>query len=785
MSPSNAAQTPNPDVDYAVAKTPEQSKQYAPTTKHSSLGPSAWSSKFWFLGNAAQLLIFVSIFVYVFGHFYYYSAGYSTLSTTIGTWYGVEATTTNAKSSGGAKAAATGHNEMVRPTYFFLFTVLPVAAAAVVFEFLRHYNVRQISSRYVLNTAMMFRRKPSVFGRVSKLSLGELLFVAVLIGGNVYVFQYFYRARYERFSSRGSVDFDGYLNIIGLTFGFVCIFNMAFLFLPATRNCVWMEFLNISYANGVKYHRWLGVITVVTACLHCFFYYWTWIRQGTWVEEALPCFDCSVGDDGKDPWMNFLGLIALIAFVLIGLTSIPWVRRKMYNTFYNVHHLFIIGTIFAVLHWNNVILWILPTLILYVISRSLSSSNGFTPIAVREFTTLGDDIVKITLARATTRAGDFKVGQFVYLNVPALSKLEWHAFTIASSPRSSADSLTILLKSLGDWTEQLIKHTDVCKANNVLPIVYMDAFYGASLAMYDEYSTVCLVGGGIGATPMFAILEDLVAKLSHGEPVSQKVHFVFSFRELALLEEIHPVLTQVKELDPHGQYFSLDFYLTRTPTNAQLDARIDHDRLAGRPHATATRYDTLASKVSPVVFSEPLRSRASRSLMYLVAFVAIIVVLTVLKYGSKVQADNASLWPLQNFIEISLVFVVVALVVYAFVFADRRLRGSSSSDRYSIYGTNGGLQTPTTGKPYVSDVHSFRDLVAEYAVKVGQRPDMASIMSTVLDSNKRFQSMHPSEGNGVVGVFISGPSALKKSTERAMASLGAGHFDVHEEQFEL
>ncbi|KAG1686231.1 hypothetical protein DVH05_007068 [Phytophthora capsici] len=480
------------------------------------------------LGNLLQLLILAAMATYTYGQLFYLDA-YSDLSSTIGSWFG-------------------DRFEMVRPTYFFLLCFLPIAASLVLLELLKHFNVRRITSHYVLSFTRVLRRKLRIFGWVARVSLGELLFLAFLVGGNFYVFYFYYVHRVEKNRERGrEFNFELYLEMVALTFGFVCVYNMAFLFLPATRNCVWMEFLNISYANGIKYHRWVGVITVLTALLHCIGYYWSWIRQGEWTKEALPCFNCAVGKEGKDPWMNTFGTVALLAFLAIGLTSIPWVRRKMYDTFYNVHHLFLIGTIFAVLHWNPVLSWIFPSVMLYTVSRAISSSNGLTPVVVREFTTLSHDVVKVVLARSTAPAGNYKVGQFVYLNVPAISKLQWHAFTISSSPRTSPDTLTILLKSLGDWTEYLVKYSEFCQRNNVLPKIYMDGYYGGSLEMYEEYSTVCLVGGGIGVTPLLSILEDLVAKLQRGETLRQKIIFIFSFRELSLLEEIHPVLVQIKE----------------------------------------------------------------------------------------------------------------------------------------------------------------------------------------------------------------------------------------------
>ncbi|KAL4094202.1 hypothetical protein PRIC1_009865 [Phytophthora ramorum] len=775
MAPHNSM-TPHPDLEFTHIKTPADNIQ----DKRGSLssprqfGPSPWADNFAFLGNLAQVVILASMVVYAYGQLFYFSDAYSnTVSSNIGTWFGVPV--------GGGKNAG-GHSEMVRPMFFFLFCFVPMAVAILLLEFLRHFNVRRISSSFVLNLARFLRLKPRILGRVVNRSLGDLLFLAFLIGGNIYVFQYYYRARVERMKTRSpNLDFSMYLEMIALTFGFVCVFNMAFLFLPATRNCVWMEFLNISYANGIKYHRWVGVVTVVTAFLHCLGYYWSWIREGTWVKEALPCFNCEVGGEGKDPWMNFFGLIALLSFLSIGFTSISWVRRKMYNTFYSVHHLFILGTIFAVLHWNPILAWIFPSVMLYVICRAISSSNGFTPVTVREFTTISHDVVKVVLSRSTAPAGNYKAGQFVYLNVPAISKLQWHAFTIASSPRTSPDTLTILLKSLGDWTDDLVRYSEDCKKNNVLPTMYMDGYYGGSLEMYDEYSTVCLVGGGIGVTPLFAILEDIVAKLQHGGSLRQKVFFIFTFRELSLLEEIHPLLMQIKELDPQQHYFSLHFSLTRAPTNEQLDQPIDHDRLTGKPHVSATRYDTAVTSKAPRPFAEPLRSRTSRVVMYTVVFFLTFLIWIIVKYGSKVQADNDNLWPLQNFVEITLVIVVAMLGVYAFTFVDdKRNKGST--------GFSGSLLTPGGVQPYASDAHTLRDLVTDYRVAVGQRPNMAQLMQKVHNSHKQFSSTHPdagSNGNSTVGVFISGPGALKNATENAISAIGVRHFDVHEEEFEL
>lgn len=47
-----------------------------------------------------------------------------------------------------------------------------------------------------------------------------------------------------------------------------------------------------------------------------------------------------------------------------------------------------------------------------------------------------------------------EVGQYVFLNCPAISNLEWHPFTMTSAPEE--DFFSVHIRSAGDWTDKLI-----------------------------------------------------------------------------------------------------------------------------------------------------------------------------------------------------------------------------------------------------------------------------------------------------------------------------------------
>jgi ferredoxin-NADP reductase len=346
--------------------------------------------------------------------------------------------------------------------------------------------------------------------------------------------------------------------------------------------------------------------------------------------------------------------------------------------------------------------------------------------------------------------------------------------------------LTVLIKSLGDWTKDLVAHANECKEKNVLPTVYVDGFHGGSLEMYGEYSAVLLVGGGIGVTPLFAILEDLAAKLEAHEMLTQKVIFTFSFRELALLEEIHPVLTKLKMLDPQEFYFKTHFYLTRPPSDEILSRNVDASRLRGK-HTQPTTY--LPSLTTPVALAETLRSRTYRVLVFTTVVVVTVLALIYIEYGNpsgKIVRTGEEFWPLQAFISTIVLMVLSMGIVFAYVFAERlsklKVLASTTTATSKEVEINlfQALETPAL---VVSDVHSYRDLLSHYKVVLGERPDVKAIVKEAHEFCS--DSSVPSEGKPVVGVFVSGPEAMTRAVEYAVQEIGVSHFDIHEEEFEM
>lgn len=99
-------------------------------------------------------------------------------------------------------------------------------------------------------------------------------------------------------------------------------------------------------------------------------------------------------------------------------------------------------------------------------------------------------------------------GAYYKVKIPALSWLEWHPFSLASS--DVASNIEFLIKDLGNWTTDLGKLLDKAdgKTQNLLLMVRGPYFAPAVHSL--KYKNSMLVAAGIGVTPFLSICHRLV-----------------------------------------------------------------------------------------------------------------------------------------------------------------------------------------------------------------------------------------------------------------------------------
>jgi len=301
--------------------------------------------------------------------------------------------------------------------------------------------------------------------------------------------------------------------------------------------------------KAVRVHVWAGLVAILGSTFHGLVYLLDWLFVdkegiGFWNYFIPPprCFEpfWTQGERQIDKdngitcsivQRNFTGVMGTVALVILGLSSMNWIRRRSYRVFYALH-VFCTPVILLMiaLHGHAFFLYLAPALILW--------SSTTLPVLLDSFWCRGPaDLVRVdTIAsssedrpihiltfQVTGRELDHQVqaGHYLQLRVPTLSHLA-HPFSIVSMPTERKDTssstthtycLRIIFRSVGPFTTNLGKYirSGTNTAPVVIPRVRIELPYGtALLPRILVYEKVKLVAGGVGITAFLSLLQEFV-----------------------------------------------------------------------------------------------------------------------------------------------------------------------------------------------------------------------------------------------------------------------------------
>ncbi|KAF2125433.1 hypothetical protein P153DRAFT_300187 [Dothidotthia symphoricarpi CBS 119687] len=207
---------------------------------------------------------------------------------------------------------------------------------------------------------------------------------------------------------------------------------------------------------------------------------------------------------------GWTGLTALGCFYLLSMMSMPRIRKWSYEVFQLGHLLMfpIIGLMIAhgtagLLQWPMFGYWLAVPTLFVIFERTWRVILGFRPI-VADLKLLDDETVVISVDVPHTRPWDYKAGQYVFVQVPQISRWQWHPFTVSTCINNT---MQVHIKADGDWTNEL---RDIAKAGNTKAIkVGLDGPFGAPAQRFYDFEYSMVFGAGIGVTPFSGILTDL------------------------------------------------------------------------------------------------------------------------------------------------------------------------------------------------------------------------------------------------------------------------------------
>ena len=255
----------------------------------------------------------------------------------------------------------------------------------------------------------------------------------------------------------------------------------------AQRNSLVTLLLGMPFDRGIFYHKLAGRVAGIASVLHTIAFFFDPKFQR--IHSTDFCRGAFTGS------VNVAGSVMMMIVVAIVISSMARIRRRMYEVFYYLHILFTAGLIIGAFFHSGYVVPIAAaaTWGADIFIRSIVMARTRYPRkASLKF--VSDTVIELTFPKTTGFA--YNPGQYIYVAVPEISWLQWHPFSISSSPKQRV--VTISIRMAGNWTKQLF---ELCKKQTEVSILLEGPYGNLSVDLMTDrkYKNVMLISGGIGS----------------------------------------------------------------------------------------------------------------------------------------------------------------------------------------------------------------------------------------------------------------------------------------------
>ncbi|XP_043830356.1 NADPH oxidase 1 isoform X2 [Dromiciops gliroides] len=303
------------------------------------------------------------------------------------------------------------------------------------------------------------------------------------------------------------------------------------------------------------------------------------------------------------------GVIITLALILMVTSATEFIRRCYFEVFWYTHHLFVIYFIGLVIHGIGGIVrgqtedsmkknppskcaqvyekwgehshctrpqfeglpaeswkWVLAPVIFYIFERLLRFYRSQQKVVITKAILHPSKVLELQMNKCGFR---MEVGQYIFVNCPSVSPLEWHPFTLTSAPEEPFFSIHI--RAAGDWTETLIRAFE--QQNSPMPRLEVDGPFGTASEDVFQYEVAMLVGAGIGVTPFASILKSIWYKFRHADHTlkTKTIYFYWICRDTGAFAWFNDLLACLeREMEECGKVGFLTYRLFLTGWDSDI-----------------------------------------------------------------------------------------------------------------------------------------------------------------------------------------------------------------------
>ncbi|KAI9471476.1 NADPH oxidase B [Coemansia mojavensis] len=423
--------------------------------------------------------------------------------------------------------------------------------------------------------------------------------------------------------------------------------NTALVLLPICRTVIsWIRTtpLNriIPFDHALLFHKVIGYSIMLFTLVHAASHY----RNYYIVSQAM-----------NVPYWKMLfttghsitGHLMMFVIIIMSVTGYTKIRRKHFNLFWNLHHLFVVYFACFSVHGGFCLLksdfppycstgaafykyWAFSGFVYLFerLSREIRANTRAKHMRVQKVILHPGNVLEVQFHKPPGFKG--QAGQYAFLNCPAVSTQQWHPFTLTSAPEE--DYVSVHIRMAGDWTrefasvlgakeehwkalEKAIGDAAVIGADtaNILPQVLVDGPFGSASEDVFNHEIAMLFCAGIGCTPFASVLKSIWYRMSYpgGAFRLRKVYFIWTQRDTKSFEWFQDLLKAIEEEDEARMDMTAYDGSTQS-LNRRADSMIEiHTYLTGKlsyaqmthVHMNVGEVDPITGLRSPTNFGRP------------------------------------------------------------------------------------------------------------------------------------------------------------------------------------
>ncbi|XP_057454669.1 ferric reduction oxidase 2-like [Lotus japonicus] len=587
-------------------------------------------------------------------------------------------------------------------------------------------------------------------GIVSSTELAFLLmFIALLIWSfTTYIYNSFPQITPKSAAAFGMNVWEARLDYAAAWLGRTGTVCLAFLFFPVARGSTVLPLLGLTSESCIKYHIWLGhiVMTIFTSHGICYIILWAATSQ---ISQMLKWNKVGIS--------IVAGEIALLAGLFLWVTTIPRIRRKVFELFFYAHYIYIIFIIFFVFHVGITYSpsMMLPGFYLFLVDRFLRFLQSSRQVRVVSARVLPCETVELNFSKG--HGLTYNPTSVMFINVPSISKLQWHPFTVTSNSNLEPEKLSVVIKSEGAWTQKLYQQLSTSTIDRLG--VSVEGPYGPASFNYLRHDTLVMVSGGSGITPFISIIRELIYQSTALKCKTPKVVLICAFKKsssLSMLDLILPISGTPSDVS--SLEVQIEVYITRDK-ELQSETPIHPQTILFKPKPTDAPVHAILGPNSWLWLGAIISSS------FIIFLIIIGIITRFYIFPIDHHLEQTFSYSLRAFLNMIAICVSIAIVCSTAVLWNKKYNAEETKIQNLVGSSTTSSNSMINNEDRELESLPYNSLVQATNVHYGVRPDLKRLLFELKGTS--------------VGVVVSGPKSLRHDVA-AICSSGSAknlHFE--------